>query len=170
MTGGREGSGGHAHFRDDLLRGLDAEPWDLREALHRIVVRRQEERHLLIEVAEVRLQQSEFFQRQRQESPIHGMEPGTGLERISQLVRRRPESLVGERRNDGRFGRAVAHGLQHASRAGAEEIRDETGELEMRFFEERFEPVVQLDAIARELIAATHHRPPEPLLRVGHEA
>ena len=40
----------------------------------------------------------------------------------------------------------------------------------MRFFEEGFEPVLQLDAIARELIPATHHRPPEPLLGVGHEA
>src|SRR5687768_9218970 len=39
----------------------------------------------------------------------------------------------------------------------------------MRFFEERFEPVLQLDAIAGELIAATHHRSPKPLFRAGHE-
>jgi hypothetical protein len=40
----------------------------------------------------------------------------------------------------------------------------------MRFFKERFEAVLQLDAIARELIPTTHHRPPEALLGVGHEA
>lgn len=52
----------------------------------------------------------------------------------------------------------------------SQQIRHQAGELQMRFFKEGFEPVVQLDAIARELIATTHYRTPEPLLGVGHEA
>ena len=37
----------------------------------------------------------------------------------------------------------------------------------MRFFEEGFEPVLKLDAITGQLIAAPHDRPPQPLLGVG---
>jgi hypothetical protein len=40
----------------------------------------------------------------------------------------------------------------------------------MRFLEEGFEAVLELDAIARELIPTAHHYSPETLLDVGHEA
>jgi transposase InsO family protein len=69
------------------------------------------------------------------------------------------QPLISERPDSGRIRRAIPHGLQHAPRTGAEEIRYQARELEMRFFEQRFEPALELDAIARELIPATHHRP-----------
>ena len=40
----------------------------------------------------------------------------------------------------------------------------------MRFLEQRFQSVVQLHAVARDLVLAAHHGPPEPLLGVGHKA
>jgi len=40
----------------------------------------------------------------------------------------------------------------------------------MRFLQQALESVVQLDAVARELISTTHHRAPEWLLGVRHEA
>jgi hypothetical protein len=46
-------SSGRADLRDDLLRGIDAESGDLGEALHRVVVGREQVGHLLIELAEV---------------------------------------------------------------------------------------------------------------------
>src|SRR6266545_150137 len=40
----------------------------------------------------------------------------------------------------------------------------------MRFFQQRFQSAVQLDAVARDLVFAAHYRPPESLLGVGHKA
>jgi hypothetical protein len=90
MFGGGERRRRHTDFRDDLLRGLDAKTRDLREALDGVMMRRQEVGHVLIELAQMRLQQPQFVQGKREEPPIHGMQRGAGLERISQLIRRRP--------------------------------------------------------------------------------
>jgi hypothetical protein len=51
----RKGCGGCADLRDDLLCGIDAESGDLGEPLHRVVVRREQVGHQLIELAEVRV-------------------------------------------------------------------------------------------------------------------
>jgi hypothetical protein len=40
----------------------------------------------------------------------------------------------------------------------------------MGFLQQALEPVLQPDAIADHLMAATHHRSPQPLLRIRHEA
>ena len=40
----------------------------------------------------------------------------------------------------------------------------------MGFLEQRLQPIVELDTVTRELVLAAHHRPPEPLFRIGHEA
>jgi hypothetical protein len=60
--------------------------------------------------------------------------------------------------------------VQHAACTGAQQIGDHTGYLDVGFLEERFQPVVELDAAARDLVLAAHHGPAEPLLGVGHEA
>src|SRR4029450_4742502 len=54
--------------------------------------------------------------------------------------------------------------------AGPQQIRDEAGQLDVRFFQQRFQSIVQLHAVARDLVLAAHHRPPESLLGVGHKA
>ena len=40
----------------------------------------------------------------------------------------------------------------------------------MGFLEERFQPIVELNAAARDLVLAPHDGPPEALFGVGHEA
>ena len=107
LSGRRERGRGDADFRDDLLRGLDAEPGDLGEALDGLVMRRQEVGHLLIEVAEMRLQQSEFFQRQREEPPIHGMQRGAGVERIRRVAPASP--AIADRRAPRRWPARSRH-------------------------------------------------------------
>jgi hypothetical protein len=70
--------GGGADFRDDLLRGIDAESGDLGEALHRVVVGREQVDHLLIELAEVILDHAQFLQRELQQ-PVNRMQRRTRL-------------------------------------------------------------------------------------------
>jgi hypothetical protein len=38
------------------------------------------------------------------------------------------------------------------------------------FLQQTLEPIVELDAGARDLVLAAHHRSPEPLLDVWHKA
>jgi hypothetical protein len=40
----------------------------------------------------------------------------------------------------------------------------------MRFFQQRFQSAVQLHTVARDLVFAAHHRPPEALLGVDYKA
>ena len=51
-----------------------------------------------------------------------------------------------------------------------EQVRDEAGHLDVRFLEQRLQSVLELHAIAGDLVLAPHHGAPEPLLGVGHEA
>jgi hypothetical protein len=95
------------------------------------------------------------------------MEIRARTEGVAQLVRRRAQPLVrqcGQRR---RISHAIGEFLQHAACGRARQIGDGTRELNVRFFEQRFQSV---DAIARDLILASQHGPPEPLLRIGHKA
>ena len=48
-----------ADFRNDLLRRIHAEPWDFGEALNCLMTLGEEVGHLLIELAEVVLDQSQ---------------------------------------------------------------------------------------------------------------
>jgi hypothetical protein len=84
-----ERRGGGADFRNDLRRGIDAQPRDFREALHRIVMSREELGHLVIKLAEVILDQTQFFQGQLQQPAIHGIEGRARPEGVGQLSRRR---------------------------------------------------------------------------------
>jgi hypothetical protein len=65
-------------------------PGDFGKAVDGLVMRRQQVRHLLIELAKVVLQQPQFFERQRQEPSIDGVERRTGLKRVGELRRRGP--------------------------------------------------------------------------------
>ena len=60
--------------------------------------------------------------------------------------------------------------LQHAPRTGAEEVGDEARQLDVGFLQQTLQAVLQLDSIARELILAARHRPPESLFHLRHKA
>ena len=40
----------------------------------------------------------------------------------------------------------------------------------MSFFQQAFQPVVQLHAVTRKLIPTSRYRSPQPLFRLGHKA
>ena len=81
----------------------------------------------------------------------------------------RPQSLIGQSGQRRRIRFTVADGVQHATRAGAQQIGHDTRYLDVAFLEERLQPVVELHTAARDLVLAAHHGPPEPLLGVGHK-
>jgi hypothetical protein len=60
--------------------------------------------------------------------------------------------------------------VQHATGADAQQVRDDTRYLDVRFLEEGLQPILELHAIAGDLVLAAHHGAPEPLIGVGHEA
>ena len=159
-----------ADFRDDLLRGIDAEAGDLGEALHRVVVGREQVGHLLIELAEVILDHAQFFERELQQPTVDRMQRRTRLEGIAQLLGRGAQARGREGREGGRIGLAIRQRLQHAAGTDAEQVRHEAGHLDVRFLEQRLQSVLELHAIPGDLVLAAHHGAPEPLLGVGHEA
>ena len=111
----------------------------------------------------------QLFQRELQQPTVDRMQRRARLEGIAQLRRRRAQARVRQRRQGDGIRLAIRQRLQHASCAGAQQIRDEAGQLDVRFLEQRLQPVVELHAVARDLVLAPHHGPPEPLLGVGHE-
>ncbi len=60
--------------------------------------------------------------------------------------------------------------MQHATGADAQQVRDDTRHLDVRFLEQGLQPILELHAIAGHLVLAAHHGAPESLLGVGHEA
>jgi hypothetical protein len=121
-------------------------------------------------LAEVILNQPQFFQRELQQPAVHRVQRRTRLKGIAQLLRRGTQARGRERRQGGRICFAVRQRLQQAAGTDAEQVGHEARYFDVRFLEQRFEPILELHAIARDLVLATHHGPPEPLLSVGHEA
>jgi hypothetical protein len=167
---GGEGGGGRADFGNDLLRRINAQPRDFGETLHGRVMISEQIGHLLIELVEMVGDHAELFERVLHQLSVDRVQGRTGAQGIAQLLRRRAEARGGERGQRRGIGLAVSQRLQHAARADAQQIGDETRELDVRFFEQRFQAVLQLDAVERDLVLAPHHGPPEPLLDVGYKA
>jgi hypothetical protein len=98
------------------------------------------------------------------------MQRRTHLEGIAQLRRCGPQARGCESREGGRIRLTVRHGLQHAARADAEQVRHDTGDLDVRLLEQCLQPVLKLHAVPRDLVLPPHDGAPEPLLSVGHKA
>jgi hypothetical protein len=111
----------------------------------------------LIELTELILDQSQFLQRQLQQSPIYGMKIRPRTESGAQLVGRCAQALVRQCGQGRRIRLAVGECLEHAACVGTQQIGDETRELDVRFFEQRLQSVVELDAVARDLILASRN-------------
>ena len=93
---------------------------DLGEALHRVVVSREQVGHLLIELAEVVFDHAQFFQRELQEPTVDRMQCPTRMEGIAQLLRRGAQARGGERCEGGGIGLALRQRLQHPTGADAQ--------------------------------------------------
>jgi hypothetical protein len=78
-----------------------------REALHLVMMLREQVGHLLIELAKVLLDQSQFLERQLQQPTIHRMQRRARAQGVGQLSGCRAEALVGQRRHCGRVSLAI---------------------------------------------------------------
>ena len=85
---GTYGDGGNSVvMRQRLrLRGIDAESGDLGEPLDRVVVRREQVGHLLIELAQMILDHAQFFQRESEQSTVDRMQRRGRVEGLAQLL------------------------------------------------------------------------------------
>jgi hypothetical protein len=86
----------------------------------------------LIELAQVILDQTQFFQRERKQSTVDRMQRRGRLEGIAQLFGRGAQARGGQRGDGGWIGFAVGERLQHATGADAQQVRDDTRHLEVR--------------------------------------
>src|SRR5579872_6877875 len=59
---------------------------------------------------------------------------------------------------------------QDLSSAHSEQIRQEAGELDLHFLQQRLDLALQTDALARQLMPRPRQTAPLALLRVGHKA
>lgn len=126
----------------------------LGQAVHRIMMVSEELCHLLIEWADVVLDRAPFFKGQFQESPIHGMTCRARAERVAQWVRRGVSGGLPVPP----ASRDAFHDLRAPAPCGAhwsKQVRDHAGDVDMRFLQQTFQSVVELDAVARELVLAT---------------
>ena len=104
------------------------------QALHRIVVVSEQLRHLLIELGEVVFDQAQFIECQLHQLPIHRMKIRARPEGVAQLLGCCPQSLIGQGGQRRRIRFTVADRMQHATRAGAQQVRHDTRDLDVGFF------------------------------------
>ena len=115
VLGRWKGRGGGPDFRDDLLRGVDAQPGHLGQPLHPCLVVTEQPRHLLIQLAKVVVDDSQLLKRQGEQPPVDRMQRRAGAERVAQLRRRRPKAPIRQRRQGLGVGLPVRQRLQHSS-------------------------------------------------------
>jgi hypothetical protein len=76
--------------------------------------------HLLIELAEVILDQAQVFEGELQQAAVNGMQRRTRLEGIAQLLGRGAQARGRERREGAGIGFTLRERLQHAAGADAQ--------------------------------------------------
>jgi hypothetical protein len=121
-------------------------------------------------LAQVILDHPQLFQGEREQSTVDRMQRRGRVEGIAQLVGRGAQARGGQPGEGGGIGFAVGERLQHATGADAQQVRDDTRHLDVRFLEKDLQPILELHAVAGDLVLPAHHRAPEPLPSVGHEA
>jgi len=98
--------------------------------------------HLLVELANLLLQQVPLLKRHLHQSTINRIEFLACAERIRQLLLRGTQAPIaegGERRG---VTLSLGERLQDPSPAEAQQVRDQAGQLDVRFFQQSLQPVV----------------------------
>src|SRR6516164_429014 len=91
-----KGSGGRADFRNDLLRGVHPQTGYLRQPLDCILMLAEQTGHLLVQFADLLVDQPTFLQRHLQQPPIDVVQLRTGAECVAQLFWRGTQALIGQ--------------------------------------------------------------------------
>jgi len=109
--------------------------------------------HLLVELTDLLLEELQLLQHHLQQSSVHGLE----------LRARRPSAshnCSGEARKfrSAKVAKAVglvspsAQRFQHAPGTGAQQIRDQAGQLNVGLFQKRLQLALQPHSVARQLV------------------
>jgi hypothetical protein len=106
-----------------LVRGIDAQTRHLRPSPDCILVLAQKAGHLLIQVADLLLEESQPLQRRLQKPSVLGFEPRARAERIAQLFRCGTQFSIGQGGQSRWVGFPVGRCFQHASCTGDRQIR-----------------------------------------------
>jgi len=121
---GRKGRCSGTDFGNDLLCGVHSQTGHLRQPLDCILVRMEQTGHLLVQLADLLLEELQLLQRHLQEPSVHGLEVRARAERVAQLFRCGAQALIGQSSQSCRVGFSLSQRHQHAPGTGAQQIRD----------------------------------------------
>src|SRR5712691_249036 len=122
---GGKGRCGRADFGNDLLRGVHSQTRHFRQPLNGILVLAKETGHLLVQFADLLVDQSQFLQCHLQQPPVDGVQLRTRTERVAQLFRRGTQALIRQSGQSGGVGSpsAIAFSIRRALRPSRSETR-----------------------------------------------
>jgi predicted DNA-binding transcriptional regulator len=83
--------------------------------------------HLLVQFADLLVDQSQLLQGHLQQPPVHNIQLLTGTERVAQLFRRSAQALIRQSSQSGWVGFTLGERFQHPLGTEAEQIGDEAG-------------------------------------------
>src|SRR5260370_5933744 len=106
---------GRADCGNDLLRGVHSQTWPLRQPLDFILVLAEQIGHLLVQLANLLVAQSQFLQRHLQQPPVDRAELGARAERVAQLCRCGAPALIGQSGPSRWAGCPVSYRLPHTT-------------------------------------------------------
>ncbi len=104
--------------------------------------------HLLVQFADLLVDQSQLLQRHLQQPSVHSIQLRTGTERVAQLFRRSTQALIRQSGQSGWVGFPFGERLQHPPGTEAEQIGDEARQLDMCLFPKRLQLVLKPHSIA----------------------
>jgi len=121
-------------------------------------------------MANVALEERQILERHLEQASVDGTELLAGIEGVAQLLGRGPQAMIGQGGQRPGVGRPVGQRLEHPPGADAQQVRDQARQLDVGLFQQRFQPVLELDPVARQLDLRARDRAPQPLFGRGHEA
>jgi hypothetical protein len=116
--------------------------------------------HLLVQFADLLVDQSQLLQRHLQQPPVHSVQLRTGTERVTQLFRGGAQALISQSGQSRWVGFSVSERLQHPLGTKTQQIGDEAGQLDMCLFQKRLQLVLKPHPSAPQLILLAHYRAP----------
>jgi hypothetical protein len=108
------------------------------QVLDRLLVLAEQTCDLLVQSGHLLLDKLQFLERHLDQLAVDRVEFGTGTQRIAQLCRRGAQTPIGQGRQSCRIGFSIGQCLQHPPRTQAQQIRDQTRQLDMGLFQQCF--------------------------------
>jgi len=102
----------------------------------------QQSRHLLVQLADLLVDQLQLLQEHLQQSAVDWVELGAGAECVAQLCRCGAQILICQRSQSCWIGFSVGKRLQHPPCTRPQQIRHQAGQLNVGFFQQSLQAVL----------------------------